>query len=193
MPLSTFESPWLRRVRFGAAFRWAAAPIIVFGLSFAAAGCGDDDDDDNGSPMMNPPPEEESVEEELCEHAQDGPFQFVTAALMEAGASDATFEHTRINVTLTATSGQFGGWIAFDAEEAGDLVLGFGEDVPIRLVQASDSQELSPESSEAGTECPEVVRLDTFEVEVGTHNLWFGPTDSSTVGFGFESGEHDHD
>ncbi len=155
---------------------------LAFALALGGAACSGDDHD-----------HEHGVEEEFCEHFQDGPFQTVTASLDAAGAPDATFEHTRVNITLTATTGGNGGYVAFEADEEAEFIFALSAEAPLVLSQGGTV--VDREATEANDFCTEVVRMDTYDLEAGTYQVWIGPTAESTIGFGFEEagGEHDHD
>ena len=138
--------------------------------------------------------EEHGVEAEFCEHFKEGPFQTVTAAATAADAPEATFEHTRVNVTLTSTTGGNGGFIHIESEEAHELILAISADVPMKVF-TTDGTEVAAEATEGNDECTEVVRMQTFDFEMARYNIQFGPTSETMIGFGFEEAgeEHDHD
>ncbi len=157
------------------------APLLTLPLMFACGGS----DDDHG---------EEDVAAELCEHAQDGPFQTVTAGADAAGAVSASFEHTNVTVTLTDFMSQKGGCVSVDVEAEGELILGVSDaDVAMALSDASGTA-IAAEKTETITDCTEMARMDTFDVAAGTHTLCFGPTALTELRFGFEEGgEHAHE
>lgn len=170
---------WMKR------FTRTAPAVLAAGL---LAACGGDDDEHGEN--------EHGLEEEFCEHFQNGPFQSVTASGDAEGAPDATFEHTRIDVTLTSTTGgMMGGWVHFETDEAGEFVIATSNaQVPMAVVHHEDGEEVTPERTETGDECGEVAMMNTYDLEMGRYDIWFGPTSESEVGMGFEeAGGHDHD
>ncbi len=158
--------------------------LAAAALAFAGA-CGEDEHEHEHSPI-----------EELCEHFADGPFQAVTASSDAASAPSATFEHTRVNVTLPAGASMNEGFVHLDMEAAGDVLIGLSQAVPLRMARTGGA-ELMPERTEMVTECGEVAVTHVFDVEVGRYDLQLGPTSESVVGIGFEMmgghSDHDHD
>lgn len=154
-------------------------------LSLAGFACGDDDTTD--------PVEEHTTEEEFCEHFVEGPFQAVSASALAATAPDAVFEHARVDVTLTATTSGYLGWVALTPDEETEIVLGVGSDMPVQLWVDGSTTAVEVEETTVGTVCAEVVRLYTFDVQPVKHVLRFGPTAEGTVSFGLEEAGHDHE
>lgn len=158
----------------------SGAAVAAAALTLAA--CGGDDDDHGG----------EDIQAEFCEHAQNGPFQMVTATSSAADAPEATFEHTAITVTLTDYQGMMGGCVHIEADEAGELIFAVSDD-SANMVIMMDGNTLTPEKSEAITDCTELASMDTYDVSAGRHEICFGPTSLTSVVFGFEEGSHDHE
>lgn len=147
--------------------------------------CGHDHDDEHGS-----------VEDEGCEHMQDGPNKAVSAAAEVMSAPDATAEHTRIDVSLVDVTDGKGGSVQFIPDEAGEFYLFLSADVPVKLTKASDGAEVTAEVvGGAIAQCSAAIpKHYVFDLEASTYILSFGPTTEPSVRFVFEAaGEHSED
>ena len=123
-----------------------------------AIGCGDDHDHDHHG--------EHSPNEEACEHMKDGPATALSAGADAAGATDTTheaWEHKRVDLTLVASGDSFVGFVKYEAEAAGDYLFFVNNDAVLKVGGAS------AEATASVSECSEVGRADTFELEVGEH------------------------
>lgn len=161
----------------------------ILSLALLLAACGDDHDDhDHG---------EESLEFELCEHMKEGPSAAVTAADdAMASLDDVSTEHTRHDITLVDMGGMMGGFVAYQAAEAGDYVIGINDSsIPLKVWDGTMT-ELTIEGTAPNDECAEVQENRTVELGVGMYILEFGPTAASQVQVVIEHGSHedeDHD
>jgi hypothetical protein len=150
-------------------------------LAFLAA-CGKEDPDH----------QEPSLEEELCEHLQDGPPKAITATPTATGAPDGTADHTRIDVTLVALTAMNGGTVTYAASAAGDYAIALSKNVPLVIKKASDGSAVAfEESSGQSTSCPELAAMHRFELAIGTYTLELGPTAETSVSFVVEEAEHE--
>jgi hypothetical protein len=146
-----------------------------------AAACGDDST-------------EPSLEEEACEHLQEGPAVARTATAAAAGAPAVSNDHMRYDVALVDVTGGKGGFITFAAAEAGDYVFFFSADVPL-AVTTSAGQPVTIAGGETGSDlCTELARSYDVPLTVGTFNLQLGPTSATSVSIVVEEeGEHTHE
>ena len=162
--------------------------ILFCFLLFVVTGC-----DDDPTPDVSADAEADADVED--EHDDDSAVAvtLVDSADDENIASVAV-EHARVDLTFSSsfTDGS-GGYAEFEADEDGDFLFALTADVP--LVVVGESGDVMPEETELGIEaCTEIAVIHTFELEVGTHVLRFGPTTETSVGFLFEeAGTHDHE
>ena len=176
-----------------------ARHLAAAAAALALAACGGDDHDHDHVHDHGHGDSLEAVEGHMCEHFQSGPFEMVTATGEATGAPSATFEHTRVNVSLPAGAGGMNeGWIHMDSEAPGEVLIGFSQDVPVEY--RHDGGAVAPERSMMGTACGELVMLHVLDVHMGRYDIRIGPTSEDTIGFGFEAlgghdhgGDHDHD
>lgn len=130
----------------------------------------------------------------ICGHFAGGPFESVTSSLDQEMGPEATFPHTRVNIGLQATQGGNGGWVHIDSSEEAELVFGVSSNVDLMIVRHSDDSSVAPEQTVTDTECAEMAVAHVVDLEAGRYDLYFGPTDATEVGWGFEEMEHDdHD
>jgi len=132
---------------------------LFLGVSLAFIGCGDHDHDHDHESHASP-------EEEACEHMADGPASSVTAGADSMLATDTdadAWTHKRVDLTLSAGTDGFEGFLTFEATEAGDYLFFVDGDASLTVAGAS------PESSAAVSTCSEVAQVHTFELEVGEH------------------------
>lgn len=151
----------------------------VMALSLVSGACSDEhDEEDHG----------ESIEDEGCEHIQEGPAKAVTASADTAQAPDATAEHTRIDLSLVDVEGGKGGAVQLVPDEAGDFYLFLSDDVSVTLTKAADGSVVTPELSEGAVEAcaAEIPKHYVYDLEVGTYLLTVGPTTLDKVSFVFE-------
>ncbi len=156
--------------------------IAILGLVVALCACDDDTDDQHH--------DEHGAEAaaDACEHMKDGPAQAVTAAATEADAPVVSIPHTRVDVTLTDHGGANGGFLRFEADEAGEVVFFFGADVPVKVGGAALS------GGEPVDACAEAAVHYELDLDVGPVTIEVGPTDETSVGFVFvETGHEEHD
>ena len=130
---------------------------IILGFGLACTGCGDDAHSDH---------EHSSPEEEACEHMVGGPVSMVTASgdSMMATDTDANaWTHKRVDLTLSAGTDGYEGFVTFEATSAGDYLFFVDGDATLTVGGTS------AESSATVSACSEVARVHTFELEVGEH------------------------
>lgn len=152
------------------------AGLAVLGL--CSVGCGDSEETHEE--------EEAGVEEEACEHTQEGPFMDVTATPIPAGAPDVSTAHTAFRVALADGVNH----VSYQADEDAEFVFFLSADVPFEIVGGEI------EETASGVDCPEHVAVHhTADLSVGTHILAIGPTDATEVLLVAEEvgTEHDHD
>ncbi len=173
--------------------------ILFCFLLFVVTGCDDDPTPDVSADAEADADveDEHEVEAELCEHAADDDSAVAVTLVDSAddeNIASVAVEHARVDLTFSSsfTDGS-GGYAEFEADEDGDFLFALTADVP--LVVVGESGDVMPEETELGIEaCTEIAVIHTFELEVGTHVLRFGPTTETSVGFLFEeAGTHDHE
>lgn len=133
--------------------------------------------------------EEETPEAEACEHLQEGPAVAITALADPDGALPRGDEpHKRIDVTLADLDAQKGGYIAYEAAEAGEYLFFVNQTLTFKVMDA-EGTEVALENSVTGSDlCTDIAVTHTVDLEVGTYTLMFGPTDLTEVSF---VAEHD--
>jgi len=171
--------------------------MILIGLVAFGIGCDDHDHDHDNNHSHNNHSHNNGghdPEEEGCEHMEDGPFASITAQADDSGTlPNAAVEHTRVNIGLVDFDGSKGGLVAFEAGEAGDFVFFLSDDVPVSVTDSAGGAVEAEASTGASTLCPGVIAAShTFELEVGTYTITFGPTSLETVGLVYEVAEHGH-
>lgn len=120
----------------------------------SALGCGDHDHDHH------------SPNEEACEHMKNGPSTTITAGASADQATDTShdaWEHKRVDLTLVADGDNFVGFVKYEAETAGDYLFFANGESSVKIAGEG------AEASAAVSECSDVSRVDTFELEVGEH------------------------
>ncbi len=156
--------------------------LMILIVSLFAVACGDEHAHEDG----------ETPQEEGCEHMQAGPAEAVTAAADQASAPDATFEHTRVDLTLLDDgTGVFNGYANYESTEAGEYFLFSKNDAPFQILDSSGT-EVPIESTNADfAECTDVAVEYLFDLEVGTYTFVFGPTSEGAASYVVEhAGEH---
>ena len=149
-----------------------SAALLVLISSLIATGCGDTD---------TPDPPEETLEEHLCEHFDNGPFQDQSAASVVADAPLVAVEHTPVRLTLLESEGQFSGFGEFSVESAGSVVVALGLDVPVSVTNgAGDMQNRVGQSPITGV-CSTLVRMDMYDLPVGHYVVELGPSDTEEI------------
>jgi hypothetical protein len=154
-------------------------------LSLALLACGDDADHADHA--------EDTPEAEACEHLADGPFEAITAVEnpLTPDPPNAAIEHARVDISFVDISGStpntddgsFGGTVAFEAVEAAEYLFFFSAAVPLSVFDATAGVFIPLEEEVVGSDlCSEIAVTHTYDLEVGTYLLNFGPTDVSEVG-----------
>lgn len=159
--------------------------LLLSVLLWSACGEETHDEEDHGG-----------IEEEGCEHIQQGPNKAVSAAVDAMLAPNATAEHTRIDVSLVDVTDGKGGAVQLIPDEAGEFYLFLSADVPIKLTKASDGAEVTAEEVGGAVEAcsASIPKHYVFDLEASTYVLNFGPTTEAEVRFVFEhAGEHGED
>ncbi|NOK38679.1 hypothetical protein D7W79_42210 [Corallococcus exercitus] len=155
---------------------------LLLSTALLAAGCGSDDAEEEGH-----------VDEEGCEHLQEGPAVNVTAAVSGTGPAVSN-NHTRYDIALVDVAGGKGGAVSFAVSEATDYVLFTSATVPVKVTNGSGATVEFEESATSSTLCTDIQGRYVVPLTVGTHTLTFGPSTLSSVSLVIEeSGEHDHD
>lgn len=154
-------------------------------LSLALFACGDETNDAVHA--------EETPEGEACEHLADGPFEAITAVEnpLTPDPPNAAIEHTRVDISFVDISGStpntedgsFGGTVAFEAAEAAEYLFFLSEAVPLSVFDATAGVFIPVEEEVVGSDlCSEIAVTHTYDLEVGTYLLTFGPTDVFETG-----------
>ena len=152
---------------------------LLLSTSLLAAGCGGDE-------------EEAHVDEEGCEHLQEGPAAAVTAAVSGTGPAVSN-DHKRYDIALVDIAGGKGGAVSFAVSEATDYVLYMSAPVPVTVTNSSGAAVEFEESATNSSLCTDIKGRHVVPLTVGTHTLTFGPSTLSSVSLVIEeSGEHDH-
>ena len=140
--------------------------------------------------------ETEDPAAEACEHMAEGPANAVTAGADLASSPDVSAAHTRHDIALVDLDGAgagtyLGGSAAYAVVEAGDHTIFLDVDVPLTLVSSSGDA-IAIEATAAVDTCADVAVAHTVELPIGTVELRFGPTTTTTVRAVIEStGSHD--
>lgn len=162
--------------------------IVVVVLALALTACSDDDT----TPEEMHEEHEGTLDEEACEHHEEGPFADVAASLDADAAPVASIEHTSVRIALAeGFEGGHGGYVTVEADEDADFGFFLTADVPVQIVDGEFE-----ESSGASETCPDLVAASHIaELSVGTHVLAIGPTDVESVSLVLEElgGEHGDD
>ncbi|NNC02660.1 hypothetical protein HJC10_07320 [Corallococcus exiguus] len=152
---------------------------LLLSTALLAAGCGGDE-------------EEAHVDEEGCEHLQEGPAAAVTAAVSGTGPAVSN-DHKRYDIALVDVAGGKGGAVSFAVSEATDYVLYTNATVPVTVTNGSGTTVEFEESATSSSLCTDIKGRYVVPLTVGTHTLTFGPSTLSSVSLVIEeSGEHDH-
>jgi hypothetical protein len=149
---------------------------LVFGALVAASGCTDP---------------RNVASEEACEHAQEGPFNAVTASTVaDASAPNISEEHTSHDVTLVAVTDGNGGFVQLDSE-GGPHIFFLTKVVPLSLADGNGGAIAG--TSVAESTCPEVVTAVEAELPVGKIFVELGPTTEESVSVVVEPAPHEDD
>ena len=131
--------------------------------------CGGDDD----------PAEGEDVDAEGCEHLTEGPYTPVAAATDRSAAAPAVAaDHQAYSISLPAGAA---GHVTFAADAAGDHVLFFDQDVPVKVFSSSGVEEPIAASASGSEACDQVKGRHTVALTVGTHILEIGAAGSVSL------------
>ncbi|NRD56592.1 hypothetical protein [Corallococcus exiguus] len=153
---------------------------LLLSTALLAAGCGGDE-------------EEAHVDEEGCEHLQEGPAAAVTAAVSGTGPAVSN-DHKRYDIALVDIAGGKGGAVSFAVSEATDYVLYMSAPVPVTVTNSRGVAVEFEESATSSSLCTDIKGRHVVPLTVGTHTLTFGPSTLSSVSLVIEeSGEHAHD
>lgn len=147
------------------------------------------------SPSAAPSTGAPAIDTEGCEHLAKGPAEAVTVA--SSAAPDApvvTSEHKRYDLTLRAFGGKQGGVVRFNSPAASDFVVFFGQDVPLRVTDAT-GQEVPVTLSKGSLQCSDIVARYAVKLDVGVYYMQVGPTDlkSASVVIEDEHGPSDEE
>lgn len=147
--------------------------MIIFLLVAFAFACSDEDE---ATHEVEPP------EAEACEHLQEGPAVAITAQAAADGTLERADEpHKRIDITLTDVDAQKGGYVAYEAADAGEYLFFLNASLTFKVMDA-EGVEVPLENTVAGSDlCSDIVVTHTIDLGVGTYTLMFGPTDLTSV------------
>lgn len=132
--------------------------------------------------------EEENINEEACEHMQEGPAVAVVATASAQGAPDVSQSHRRYDMTLDNTTQSM---VSFAASHASEYTFFLSANV-LFTVHNDQGTEVEIEHTENPfAACADVAVSHTLDLQVGTHLLHLGPS-ASVVGLVVEQAEHEH-
>lgn len=166
-------------------------PLLVATLGLAA--CGDDSGDGSASGGGGTGGQgtgggggEADVDAEACEHFADGPFNEVAATAMPDDGAAIDEEHTSHDITLVdGGDGTYSGFVAFNAPETGGYFFFVSEDAPVSFETAGGDSVATTDACDGSASCSDacsgIVQKLEVELEVGTHYIELGPTESETV------------
>lgn len=157
--------------------------LILFALTFFIMACDDHDHD------------EETPAADACEHMAEGPSSAVSAIEDMAGTTPTVgAEHMRSDVTLVGEPGSLGGYASLVIDESSEFGVYLDRDVPVSLWDGTGTEVEKEASSTDISECTDVQVGHTFDLEVGTYLVSFGPTAESEVRLVVvHHGEHVHE
>ncbi len=161
--------------------RLTRTALVAAALALAPA-CDDDHDHDHG---------EHSLEEEACEHLADGPATAVTAAATPSGdLPDVNVPHTRVDIAIPVLGhGSHQGYVALESAAEGHYHLFLGQDVPLKVLDASDA-EVPFAATEQGSEaCDDVAVHHEVHLGVGRYILAIEQTPEATLQLIVETSE----
>ncbi len=177
--------------------------LSVLSLAALLAACGDDTGGGGGAGGGGTGGHgegghhEEDLDVEACEHFGEGPFVDHTATDEVASAPDVSVEHTSHTIALIDFAGSKGGYVAFQAAEAGEYAFFFDADVPLSIQSSAGADVALEESCDpaaCSASCDLVKGKHLVDLEVGTYYLELGPTALTEVRLVHEAaGAHDHD
>lgn len=155
-------------------------------LALSVSACGDEDHDDHA---------DETPQAEACEHMVDGPAESATGAADQTSATSATFEHTRVDLTLAEdANGDYVGYVNYEATAAGEYYLFANNEAPLMVLDSSGNEVTIESTNTDFTECTDVAVEYLFDLEVGTYTFVFGPGADASVSYVVEeAGEHSED
>lgn len=128
-----------------------------------------------------PKEEEHSIDEEACEHFEQGPSSAVTATAATSGAPSVSEGHQRYDVTLVDVTGGKGGSVTYASAEEADHVLFLSEDVAVKVKDSAGVDVAIESSATSSADCAAVKGRHVVPLKVGTHTLTFGPTDKTSL------------
>ena len=124
---------------------------------------------------------EETLDNDACEHLQEGPASAITASANTAGAPAVSNDHRRYDISLIDGTGGKGGSVSFAVTRANDYTLFLTGEVPVNLRDANGQRIEVTASGTGSSDCSEVKRRHLFALEVGTYSITLGPTTESSV------------
>ncbi len=157
---------------------------IALALTWSA-GCGSDDEMEA----------ELSPAEDACEHMIEGPFESLTAVAADAASMPAIAEdHTRYDIALIASGANSEGFLELRIAEEGEFGIYLSRDIAIEVRDSSDNT-IAAEETESVAACSEVSVGHIFDFEVGSYELYVGPSaDATEISIVLvELGDHHHE
>ncbi len=163
----------------------AAAAALALALALAG-GCDDERGVDHTA---------QSDAAHVCAHIVGGPAEPIIASADVASAPDATFEHTRVDVTLADLGdGTRGGFVKFRPGAAGEFVIFTTADVTLAVTDAQGVAVPLEERETDFADCAEAAVGYHITLAIGTYDVQVQPTALSEVSFVFyhRDGDHGH-
>lgn len=151
--------------------------MFAMALLFGTVACDSHDDED--------------LDEEGCEHLEEGPAVAVTAAADDVSAPAIADDHKRYDIALIDVAGGKGGKVKLEAE-AGDHIFFMNADAPLVVKALATGAAVAPEEvAKSSATCAAIkARYVIAFPASGTYVLDFGPTTLTAVGVVIEP--HDH-
>ncbi len=114
-----------------------------------------------------------------------------TAAAAAADAPTVALGDQRTDLELVPVDGGQGGAIVFVADEEGFFAFGLGEDVPLKITDASGADVPLVESVRGSEMCTELAVRHTAELRAAPYTLTFGPSSTTTLPIVAEESDDD--
>ncbi|EYF01669.1 hypothetical protein [Chondromyces apiculatus] len=179
------------------------AMILLSSLALVACG-GDDDGDDGssgtnqttGSSSTSSSTDDHAVDDHVCEHLEEGPFEDITATETATGAPELAETHVAYKITLPDNGvGGFQGVVTYRVAQAADLAFIATADIAV-TVQDGAGDLLSAEDTCRGSSCSETCSLmqskQVFPMDGAIYTLTIGPTSMDSVIILVEEAAHEH-
>jgi hypothetical protein len=160
--------------------------MICAAIVTLAGGCSDDSGKSDGQAQADAG---ENINEEGCEHMQQGPFVDVTAGSDRTSAAEVKGDHKAYRVTLAPRGINY---VKLAADKKGDVILFLSADVTLEVQDDKGAKVSIEETDRDIKECTEVKVKHTFEAAgVGTCYFKLIPGGQAQVTLVLEAG-HAH-